>query len=58
MRVVPGGGARDVASHLHLLLVVSTSLSRDNTPQKVARREQLRLQRSQGTDVETPISRL
>ena len=51
MRVVPGGGARDVA--LSALADGGTQqYIRDNTPQKVARREQLRLQRSSGTDVD------
>ena len=51
MRVVPGGGARDVAFSALADGGVQQSI-RDNTPQKVARREQLRLQRSSGTDVD------
>jgi hypothetical protein len=51
MRVVPGGGARDVALSALADGGVQQSI-RDNTPQKVARREKLRMQRSQGTDVD------
>lgn len=51
MRVVPGGGVRDVALSALADGGVQQSI-RDNTPQKVARREQLRLQRSSGTDVD------
>ena len=51
MKVVPGGGARDMGLQQLAMPGAQQSL-RDNTPQKVARREQLRLQRSQGTDVD------
>ena len=51
MRVVPGGGARDMGLSQLAMPGAQQSL-RDNTPQKVARREQLRLQRSSGTDVD------
>ena len=49
--VVPGGGARDMALSTLAMPGAQQSI-RDNTPQKVARREQLRLQRSSGTDVD------
>jgi hypothetical protein len=49
--VVPGGGARDMALST-LAMPGAQQYIRDNTPQKVARRERLRVQRSQGTDVD------
>jgi len=49
--VVPGGGARDMGLST-LAMPGAQQYIRDNTPQKVARREQLRLQRSQGTDAD------
>ncbi len=51
MRVVPGGGARDMGLS-QLAMPGAQQQLRDNTPQKVARREQLRMQRSRGTDVD------
>ena len=51
MKVVPGGGARDMGLS-QLAMPGAQQSIRDNTPQKVARREQLRLQRSRGTDVD------
>jgi len=51
MRVIPGGGARDMAFS-QLAMPGAQQFIRDNTPKKLARREQLRLQRSSGTDVD------
>jgi hypothetical protein len=50
-RGVLGGGAMSAGTAALADPVVQQTI-RDNTPQKVARREQLRLQRSRGTDVD------